>query len=65
MHSIKSLNVPFMTTKQNIDTAAHEIRTWGAVAVIGAGASLMSGLPLSKQLTGLIWTAIDSDPVRS
>jgi hypothetical protein len=51
MHSIKSLNVPFMTTKENIDTAAHEIRTWGAVAVIGAGASLMSGLPLSKQLT--------------
>jgi hypothetical protein len=51
-----------MTTKQKIDTAAHEIRTWGAVAIVGAGVSLMSGFPLSKQLTNLIWSAIDSDP---
>jgi hypothetical protein len=62
MHSTKPLNVPLMTAKQKINTAADEIRTWGAVAVVGAGASLMSGFPLSKQLTNLIWTAIDSDP---
>lgn len=62
MPSTKPLNVPLMTAKQKINTAADEIRTWGAVAVVGAGASLMSGFPLSKQLTNLIWTAIDSNP---
>ena len=35
---------------------------WHAVAVVGAGISKPSGLPLSRQLSPLLWQAFDSDP---
>jgi len=46
---------------QMIQQAADELRTWGAVALIGAGASLRMGLPLTKQLNMLLWHAVDAD----
>ncbi len=50
-----------MRMDEQITSAANEIRTWGAVTVIGAGVSLMRGFPLREQLRALIWKAIDSD----
>ncbi len=49
--------------RQCINQAAHEIRTWGSVVVIGAGASLQRGFPLVGQLSALVWFALDADPM--
>jgi hypothetical protein len=49
----------------SIDTrikfAADEIRSLGAIAIIGAGISLEQGLPLTQHLQMLLWNALDSD----
>lgn len=41
---------------------ADEVRTYGAIAIIGAGASKDIGFPLNAQLQTLLWHAIDTDP---
>lgn len=46
---------------RKISRIAHEIRTWGALWIVGAGASLQSGFPLTAQLQALIWHAVDAD----
>jgi hypothetical protein len=46
---------------QSISRAASELRSWGAVAIVGAGASLMAGFPLTAQLQALLWHALDAD----
>jgi hypothetical protein len=52
--------------QQQIDATiaqvAAELRSWGGVAVIGAGLSVLSGMPLSSGLNALVWYALDSDP---
>ena len=45
-----------------LKTAADEIRTSDAVAVIGAGASFETGMPLAGQLSPLVWHALDAHP---
>lgn len=47
--------------QRKIISVAHEVRTWGAVAIVGAGASLQSGFPLVAQLQSLVWHAVDAD----
>ncbi|MDQ6905206.1 MAG: SIR2 family protein [Chloroflexota bacterium] len=44
-----------------LDAAANELRSWGAVAIIGAGASLEIGFPLTAQLQSLLWFSVDHD----
>jgi len=46
---------------QQIGRAAHELHSWNGIAVIGAGASLRAGFPLTPQLQALLWRAIDAD----
>jgi hypothetical protein len=52
-----------MTSQEDIirRTAEH-IRTYGAVVIIGAGASYYMGLPIIRQLPDLLWDALQSDP---
>ncbi len=47
--------------ERQISAVAHELRSWNAVAIIGAGASLMSGFPLTQQLRPLVWQALYVD----
>jgi hypothetical protein len=47
--------------RRKIIIVAHEVRTWGTVAIVGAGASLQSGFPLVAQLQALVWHALDAD----
>jgi hypothetical protein len=47
--------------QSKIHQVAHEIRSWGAVAILGAGASLQAGFPLTQQLQALLWYAIETD----
>jgi len=49
-------------TEGKIKRVSDEIRSWGAIAVVGSGASLQLGFPLTSQLQALLWHAIDSDP---
>ncbi len=46
---------------QQIGPAAQELHTWNGIAVIGAGASLRAGFPLTPQLQALLWRAVDAD----
>jgi len=48
---------------QHIGRAARELHSWHGVAVIGAGASLRAGFPLTLQLQELLWQAVDADEV--
>ncbi len=47
---------------QRLGRAIDLIRTWGAVAVIGAGASRAHGYPTALGLDPLVWHALDADP---
>lgn len=47
--------------ERRLAAVAHELRSWNAVTIIGAGASLMSGFPLTQQLRPLVWQALDAD----
>lgn len=38
-----------------------ELRTHGAVAVLGAGVSYLSGYPLEEELHALVWHSLDAD----
>src|SRR5438045_7558322 len=49
-------------TEGKIKRVSDEIRSWGAIAVVGSGASLRLGFPLTRQLQALLWHAMDSDP---
>lgn len=44
-----------------IKLAADDIRSYGAIAIIGAGMSLGQGFPLTQNLQMLLWNALDSD----
>ena len=44
-----------------ISGLADSLAVWRAVAVVGAGVSARSGLPLCGQLSPLLWQAFDSD----
>src|SRR5436853_4791837 len=44
-----------------LNRIADEIRTFGAIAIIGAGATKDIGFPLNAQLQTLLWHAIDTD----
>lgn len=46
-----------------IKFAADEIRSLGAIAIIGAGISLEQGFPLTQNLQMLLWNALDSDEI--
>jgi len=46
---------------QQIGRAARELHSLHGVAVVGAGASLRAGLPLTPQLQALLWRAVDAD----
>jgi conflict system STAND superfamily ATPase len=56
---VSSSKEPFADRRLRI--AADELRTWNGVAIIGAGVSIMAGLPLTRHLDPLLWQAIDSD----
>src|SRR5260370_2285442 len=45
-----------------LNKIADEIRTFGAIAIIGAGASKDIGFPLNAQLQTLLWHALDTEP---
>lgn len=47
--------------REQVRRAAIELSTWGAVAVVGAGASRALGFPMTDQLHALIWHALDAD----
>lgn len=55
--SIMSAN----TDLQILGKAAGELRSWGAIAIVGAGASLAAGFPLSPELQVLLWHALGAD----
>src|SRR5690349_18978146 len=42
-------------TNPGLEAAVSEMRTADAVAVIGAGASFLAGMPLAGQLAPLVW----------
>lgn len=46
----------------NLTSVAVDIKAYNAVAVVGAGLSAASRLPLSGGLDALLWQAIDADP---
>ncbi len=50
-----------MDIDERIKLAADEIRSYGAVAILGAGISLGQGFPLTRHLQMLLWNALDSD----
>lgn len=45
-----------------IATTARDIRTFGAVAILGAGASMHMGVPGMPQIPDLLWEAVNADP---
>jgi hypothetical protein len=47
--------------EEPISQAANEARSFGAIAIIGAGTSRDSGLPLAGQLQSLLWQALDAE----
>src|SRR3989442_49203 len=51
-----------MEQEQSLCKIADEIRSYGAIAIIGAGASREVGFPLNARLQTLLWHAIDTDP---
>lgn len=46
---------------QRIDRAVSEVRSWDAVAIVGAGLSRGPGFPTTSGLTPLVWQALDAD----
>lgn len=50
-----------MDIHSRIKLTADEIRSYGAVAILGAGISLGQGFPLTQNLRMLLWKALDSD----
>src|SRR5215471_9232482 len=50
-----------MDLELDLNKIADEIRTYGAIAIIGAGVSKDIGFPLNAQLQTLLWHALDSD----
>jgi hypothetical protein len=50
-----------MEQEQSLARVADEIKTYGAIAIIGAGASRDIGFPLNAQLQTLLWHAVDTD----
>src|SRR5258706_11427369 len=51
-----------MASDGPIELAASLIRTWGGIAVIGAGVSVSAGMPLTRDLQSLLWHSLDQDP---
>ena len=51
-----------MPDDDRVRKVAGDLKSWGAVAVVGAGASFGAGFPLSVHLPQLVWRAVDSDP---
>src|SRR5438067_1199762 len=47
----------------SLSSCLNEIRTFDAVAIIGAGASFQAGMPLVGQLAPLVWQTLDAFPV--
>lgn len=50
-----------MDIDSRIKLVADEIRSYGAIAILGAGISLGQGVPLTSHLQMLLWNALDSD----
>jgi NAD-dependent SIR2 family protein deacetylase len=46
---------------ERIKETANEIRSFDAIAIIGAGVSLGQGFPLTIQLQTFLWQALDAD----
>jgi hypothetical protein len=46
----------------NIEIVASELRSWGGVAIVGAGLSVFAGMPPTSGLNALAWHAVDADP---
>jgi hypothetical protein len=46
----------------SLSACLNEIRTSDAVAIIGAGASFLAGMPLAGQLAPLVWQTLDANP---
>src|SRR4051794_35748465 len=51
-----------MVREEELSAAAAQIRSHGAVAVLGAGLSA-ERYPMTAQLLALLWHALDADPV--
>ena len=49
--------------RATIQRVAVELKSWDAVAVVGAGSSTFPGFPLTEQLSALVWHAIDADSI--
>jgi hypothetical protein len=45
-----------------LERVVSELRAYGAVGVLGAGVSYLSGYPLARDLKALVWHAIETDP---
>jgi hypothetical protein len=45
-----------------LDRVVSELRTYGAVALLGAGISYLSGYPLGGDLQALVWHAVETEP---
>lgn len=50
-----------MDIDSKIKSIAEGIRTYGSIAILGAGISLEQGFPLTSHLQMLLWNALDSD----
>lgn len=59
---LKALNSASDSNEAAIARVAAELRSWGGVAVMGAGSSYLAGMPLVSELSALVWLALDSDP---
>jgi hypothetical protein len=55
-------NCDMSETATALGAALNEIRTFNAVAIIGAGASFQAGMPLAGQLAPLVWQTLDAHP---
>ncbi len=51
----------FKSLDEIFSKVAGELRSWNGVAIVGAGASIMAGLPISSQLPPLLWQAFNED----
>jgi hypothetical protein len=50
-----------MDTDHKMRIIANEMRSYGAIAILGAGISLAQGFPLTSHLQMLLWRAFDLD----
>jgi len=63
MFRLEAITITKPTTPEDkaLEKAVHDLRTFNGIAIVGAGASFESGMPLAGQLAPIVWQTLDEN----